>query len=110
MTKQPPMMSDSNEGNTVMLCTMLNSEITETKAMGEWQLETILGSEMLCSYAVVEIPVKTFMTMDGGPEAVDKELGEMERRRFNKSKPVPEHLKRQHCNASSSVHRNEMAG
>ena len=44
--------------------------------------------------SAVEYKVQDFMTMPGGPEAIDKELTEMCKRRFNTEKQVPQHLKR----------------
>ena len=76
------------------VCAMLNQGITEIKHVGEWQIDSIIGSDMAYSYPVVEIPVKEFIKMEGGHEAIDKELKAMETRRFNRTKPVPEHIKK----------------
>ena len=87
-------LQGKEEHGNIMLCAMLNKGVAETKPMASWQLDALLGNNMTCSYPVVEIPVKEFMKMEGGPEAVSKELTEMESRRFNYTKPVPEHLKK----------------
>ena len=46
------------------------------------------------SFAAVEIKVKDFILLPGGKEAIDKELNEMRRRRFNDDEDIPEYLKR----------------
>jgi hypothetical protein len=54
-----------------------------------------MGTDMYeCCYPAVEIPVKEFIMMEGGPEAIEKELTAMRKRRFNAEKHVPDHLKR----------------
>ena len=57
-----------------------------------------MGDEMcytcdVALYPAVEIPPKEFILMEGGPEAIDRELGQMKERRFNTDKPIPNHLK-----------------
>ena len=42
----------------------------------------------------MEIKVKDFMELPRGKEAIEKELNEMRRRRFNDDEDIPEYLKR----------------
>ena len=45
------------------------------------------------AFAAVEIKVKDFIQLPGGQEAIEKELNEMRRRRFNDDEDIPEYLK-----------------
>ena len=98
-----------SDQHCMMVAAMHHQGNTDIVAVCDWQIETLMGSDMTfdnaiqdgtdqCEkgkgvYPVVEIPVPKFMQMEGGPEAVSKEIKAMEERRFNKDKPIPQHIK-----------------
>ena len=72
--------------------------VPQTKALNHQKMMALMGPEMCMevpgSFAAVEIKVKDFILLPGGKEAIDKELNEMRRRRFNDDEEIPEYLKR----------------
>ena len=72
--------------------------IPHTKALNHQQMMALMGPEMCYdepgAFAAVEIKVKDFIQLPGGKEAIEKELNEMRRRRFNDDEDIPEYLKR----------------
>ena len=82
---------DAKPCKPAMMCVgTLNQGKSQIMALSDWQVDSMLGDRMRPSImAVGEIKPKDFYKMDGGPEAIEHELDEMRKQRFNNAKPVP---------------------